>query len=65
MSHLMLSTIQHAQPNFTGKQKLLDVMILGNETQDLRAHVVNELINHIEEYCDSGKSLPTANMTIF
>ena len=26
-----------------------------NETQVIRAHVVNELINHIEEYCDSGK----------
>ena len=31
-----------------------------NKTQVIRAHVVNELINHIEEYCDS---LPMADMT--
>ena len=34
-----------------------------NETQVIRTHVVNELINHIKEYCDSGESLPTADMT--
>ena len=34
-----------------------------NEPQVVRSHVLNELIVHIEEYRDSGESLPMADMT--
>ena len=34
-----------------------------NETQVIRAHVLNELIDHIEGYRDSGESLLMADMT--
>ena len=34
-----------------------------NETQVIRAHALNELIDHIKEYRCSGESLPMADMT--
>ena len=51
--------------NITGKQKLTvgcdDTE--SNERQVIRSHVLNQLTVNIEEYCDSGESLPMADIT--